>query len=205
MRVYIIIPVVVFYSLSVAFSAIAFGQQVPQTYTKVSSLFLPLPDLVYGPNSSQVNDLHYRYIKVNGFQDNERLIIYNPDIFVDRINVSHIPKGKNLTVDLDSFFSLNRQLPQSIPEESNIIYRLNLSKISNPAEAADVTQMKLDNSVILPLTGNDSGNRPVFTLPSDLGTGDYLVDVSLMFPDSKVEATYSTRIAIDEANSTDLT
>ena len=109
MRVYIIVPIVLFYSLGFAFSAIAFGQQLPQPDAKVSSLFLPLPDLVYGPNSSQVKDLHYRYIKVYGPNEDEKLIIYNPDIFVDRINVSHIPKGTNLTVNLDSFFSLNRQ------------------------------------------------------------------------------------------------
>ena len=82
---------------------------------------------------------------------------------------------------------------------------MNLSKISNPSEAADVTQMKLENSVNLPLTAKDSTNRPLFMLPLDIKTGDYLVDVSLLFPDSRVESTYSTRIAIDDGNSTSLT
>ena len=201
MKAYLIIPVALFYLTGVLFPAIGFGQTLPQQPNgSIGTLFLPVPDLVFGPNSTQAADLNFRYVKIQNYHDNKDLIIYNPDVLLDRIITSHLPKGNNLTVVFDSFFFLNRQLPQVTPQISNVT--MNLSRILNPLEASDITQMDLSDSIILPTAKNGSGQRQMFSLPSDIEFGEYLVDVTVFFPESQVESTYSTRISIEHANMT---
>ena len=191
------IGLLLMFALVGLFLVATYGHVTVKVSASESNLFLPLPRLVYGPNTTQVTDLIYRYVEVHDYQNKSQLIIHNPEITIPSLNSTLIPEGEgNVTfkVVFDSFFILNLQEPQIIPQVSNLT--VNLTRILNPAEASDITQMKLDNSITLPVSGSD-GSQTSFIVPPDITSGDYLVDLFAYFPDYAVGAVYSSRVTVN--------
>jgi hypothetical protein len=99
-KVMIITSIVTLYLICV-FLAILTESAAAQQQSKVlhkTDLYLPLASLVYGPNLTQIINLNYRYAEAYHDHANQKLIIWNPGSFIPSVNITHLPKEKDLQV-----------------------------------------------------------------------------------------------------------
>jgi hypothetical protein len=176
-------------TLPASYIDITYGQQQQKSLPPSSKvLFTPLAYLQYGPAPNEAVTMYLRTVEFFDNHNNSR--VYLPYTIMSNFsNAKELFPADVILPTFDSYFSLNRLLPQIIPKPANI--SVSMSHILNPFEARYTTQAKLGADIRLSHPDNDNKS---FVIPRSLVTGIYLAKMSVDFPDYKINATYSNTI-----------
>jgi hypothetical protein len=159
-----------------------------------NTLLLPSIYLQYGPDPSQGIIMWFRAAEfLNDL--NQTMIIYDPATQMDAYNETTVlSSGDNVQPTFDSYFSLNRLVPQVMPNISNV--SVEIAQILNAQNIGYITQAKFASPIKLSHPENDD---KAYLIPQGLQTGVYLANLTVYFPDYKINATYSNSVYINSS------
>jgi hypothetical protein len=160
-------------------------------------LFSPLAFLQYGPSPSQGVPLPLRSAEFSSNTNNLTTVFYTDSVSISfyRNETQNLYRNDTVQPSFDSYFSLNRFVPQIVPKVSNV--SLTIAKVLNPFDQPTaITQAKLAPVISLPSTNESTGKMTSYVIPAVSNEGRYLVTLSAYFPEYKVHANYSNVVYI---------
>jgi hypothetical protein len=155
----------------------------------IISIFTPFAFLQYGPSPEQAITLYFvSSLYKNG---NETIEIYNPHTRINNLSSAEIiVPTDDLQPSFDSYFLFNRMNDQIIPHMSN--FSIKFAPIINPEQVINhLTQIKTGDSIYLIHNNSKSSSPKLFSIPSELNSGYYLITLSVYLPDYNVYLKYS--------------
>jgi len=174
------------------------GQQLGSFMGSKNIVFAPFAFLQYGPDPTQNVPLHIRSAEFLSHASNQTITV--PSTIMDTSNTTNFLYSNEIVQpSFDSYFFLNRLLPQVIPNITNM--SVSLAKILNPHEATYITQVRLAPAISLHYVSGSNVSMKSFVIPEHIDTGFYLVKLSIYFPEYRINAIYSNSVNIFNASS----